>query len=996
MDRAQIRAAAQRLLPSGSARRDLAKIGLQAGREVRSHAGEARHVLRAARPRLGEPYAAWAARHRASADTLDAQRAALAARSPLVEICFVVVDRGRGRRGVDKTLRSLARQSFQAWTAVVVGAEPSADDPRVKASSASDVASALSDIAASGPASELVVVLHAGDECEPDLAFLLVDAAWQRPNVDVLHWDDDVFDGSGAPHDPRFRPSWSPDMLLSANYIGRSVAIRRRRLQEVGGYPQPGDGIDWWDLLLSLDLDVDEVERLPRVLLHLESRPVASDGGAALVERHLMRRGSSATTEKVGADVRVRWALPDPPSVTIVIPTRHNRAFMDRCLRSIAATAYPALEVRVVDNGGQSAENSAWYDALATELKLDLRVRWWDEAFNYSRVNNVVAAEDATGEVLVFLNDDTEALDPEWLHELVGWTAQPGVGLVGGQLLDEHGLIQHGGVIVGLNGFADHLFEGMPPGSDSLLGPTSWYRNVLSVTAACVAAHRSVFERLGGFDERFILCGSDVALGLDAMAAGLRNVCTPFVGVRHLESATRGSSVPEADFFASYWPYHKWLVGGDPYFSPNLSMYSREPQLRDDGEISSMQHVAGVVNRPFTVFRQSSTQEEVNWLATICRADAGLRPRVEAAHAQLVGPRPVTTVNWFLPDIDSPFYGGINTALRIADQLAADHGVANRFVVMAPPNEAFFRSALAAAFPRLADSAICFYDGSVQSMEANVPASDVAIATLWVTAYAVAQFTRTSRRFYLIQDFEPMFYPAGSLYALTEETYRLGLYGLCNTERLRNIYADEYDGTGYGFMPAVQSNVFHADGRRPLEHDGPARVFVYARPGHWRNCWELAGLALDEVKRRYGDGVHLVTAGSWAGAEDLGRGIDHRGLLDYRDTGDLYRTCDVGVALTLSKHPSYLPLELLACGVPVVAFDNPAGDWILEHEGNSLRCPRTVDGLADAISRLVEDQALRARLSTRGLESISARHSDWHAALGGIHDFLVDPESARG
>lgn len=241
-----------------------------------------------------------------------------------------------------------------------------------------------------------------------------------------------------------------------------------------------------------------------------------------------------------------------------------------------------------------------------------------------------------------------------------------------------------------------------------------------------------------------------------------------------------------------------------------------------------------------------------------------------------------------------------------------------------------------------------------------------------------------------------MFYPAGSLYALTEETYRLGLYGLCNTERLRNIYADEYDGTGYGFMPAVQSNVFHADGRRPLEHDGPARVFVYARPGHWRNCWELAGLALDEVKRRYGDGVHLVTAGSWAGAEDLGRGIDHRGLLDYRDTGDLYRTCDVGVALTLSKHPSYLPLELLACGVPVVAFDNPAGDWILEHEGNSLRCPRTVDGLADAISRLVEDQALRARLSTRGLESISARHSDWHAALGGIHDFLVDPESARG
>ena len=87
----------------------------------------------------------------------------------------------------------------------------------------------------------------------------------------------------------------------------------------------------------------------------------------------------------------------------------------------------------------------------------------------------------------------------------------------------------------------------------------------------------------------------------------------------------------------------------------------------------------------------------------------------------------------------------------------------------------------------------------------------------------------------------------------------------------------------------------------------------------------MASIALEELKERLGDRVRIVTAGSWARPEDLGSGIQHLGLLDYRETGNLYRTCDVGVALTVSEHPSYLPLELMACGVPVVASDCAAG-----------------------------------------------------------------------
>ena len=194
-------------------------------------------------------------------------------------------------------------------------------------------------------------------------------------------------------------------------------------------------------------------------------------------------------------------------------------------------------------------------------------------------------------------------------------------------------------------------------------------------------------------------------------------------------------------------------------------------------------------------------------------------------------------------------------------------------------------------------------------------------------------------------------------------------------------------------MPAVDTTVFHAEGRREPTPDEPVTVFAYARPGHFRNCWEMASIALSELKERLGDRVRIVTAGSWAYDADDENGIENLGMLDYRATGPLYRQCDVGVALTVSQHPSYLPLELMACGVPVVAYDNPAGYWLLEHEQNSLLVRRTVDSLRDGIERLVLDAELRARLRHGGLRTIAERHASWDEALSSVYGLLADPDS---
>ncbi|HEX2700602.1 MAG TPA: glycosyltransferase [Acidimicrobiales bacterium] len=1001
------------LLPRGSWQRRLGGLAGAAVNEARSATVRLKEHWNLPRPgeeRPPPPYAEWCSTHDASPQALDAQRdAARRARSPL-RFRVVVLDTGDGGRAA--TVRSLVRQSWGHWAATVVSssghdADLGTTDPRVSAWSvpAAGLPAQLAQVdgilarhdaddvhGGRAAAGEFVIFLAAGDVLAPDCLSEVATAVAQDPLLDLVYWDDDLLAGPRRRRAPRFRPSWSPDTLLGANFAGWSFAVRRARLAAAGGLRAGFGEAALWDLLLRSELTETSAFRLPRVLAHLgRRRDGVTDAGVRAVSERLAATGVAARAEAAGDGVRLRWELGRWPKASIVIPTRHNRPLLSRCLSSIATTSYGEFEVVVIDNGERTADNEAWYRDRFPEL--DLTVEWWDRPFNYSAVNNH-AARLATGEVLVFLNDDTEVLDPDWLRELVGWAQQPGIGTAGLQLLDGDGRIQFAGTIVGLGGFADHVFQGMEPGSDSLLGPTGWYRNVLAVTGACLGVRRDLFESVGGFDERFVLCGSDVALGLDLRLTGLRSVCSPFSPVRHLESATRGDEIPPDDFFMSYWRYQAWLFGGDPYFSPNLSLTSREPALRRPTDSTAPDLISGPLQRTFQVFRQRSDAQEAVGYARDCRASRRDVAATRALHEANRAPFEPETVNWFIPELDSPFYGGINTAFRIADHLAREHGVVNRFVVWGRGPERFVRSAINAAFPAIAGSPIVFHDTWLPESFEAIPEADVSIATLWLTAYQLTRFQGTRRKFYLIQDFEPVFYPAGTMYALAEETYRLGLYGLCNTEVLQRVYEHEYGGTGHHFLPAVDPTVFHAEGRAERRDDEPVTVFVYARAGHWRNCWELMSVALQELKERLGDGVRIVAAGSWATPEggDLDTVVKHVGLLDYRATGPLYRTCDVGLALTVSKHPSYLPLELMACGVPVVAFDSPDFSWLLRDEENCLLVERTVDGVADALERLVLDPGLRHRLAAQGLADISANHGSWDKALSGVYRFLCDPE----
>jgi GT2 family glycosyltransferase/glycosyltransferase involved in cell wall biosynthesis len=929
------------------------------------------------------------ARHPLEARTALSRLAALASTGAQGFVIAVLATPGGD---VDATLGSLRAQTWTHWRAHVLhpaaGTVPNpAATERVTHHQDGTGAAALAAVLIPVPDREMVLVLDAGDTLVPQCLYEIAAALWRNPLVDLVTWDDQV-GGGGLRPQLRLRPAWSPETLLSANYLDRSFALRAARIH-LGTGPVSGSAAALiWDLLLRSELSADRVTRIPRSLGRAaRSTPVPPTEAVKVVGRELERRGWAASARWTGGAVRVVWALPHWPRLSVVIPTRHNRDLIGPLLDGLARAGYPDLEVVVVDNGSRTDENERWYEGQ----RLRPTVLWWDRPFNYSAVNNAGAAA-ATGEVLLFLNDDIRVgTDPGWLRELVGWTSVDGIGSVGMQLIDPQGHIQHGGVILGLTGFAGHLFAGMRPGSSSLMGPTTWYRDVLAVTAACVAVRRSDLEAVGGFDEGFILCGSDVVLGLSLHDRGLRSLCLPSNALTHLESATRGSSVPREDYFTSWWRYQRWVRSGDPHFHPRLSVQSTAPRLRRRGEPGALELVSPHLGRTLGVWHSQEDLPQAGSLAARCRIEPAGVEAVRAGHRAAAAPAAPRTLNWYIPGIDSPFYGGINTALRIAAKLTRDNGIENRIVVCGGGPEEWVRSGITAAFPELARSPIIIAENDEEL--ARVPAADAAIATLWSTAYQVARHRATSRKYYLVQDFEPMFYPAGTIYALAEESYRLGLYAICNTENLARIYRT-YGGTATHFTPAVDTEVFHARGRVPSDPDAPVALFVYARPGHWRNCWELAEPALHELKERLGDRIRIIAAGSWAIPDPTGRmpSIDHLGLLDYAETGALYRRCDMGLALTVSEHPSYLPLELMACGAGVVAFDNPAGHWLLHDGVNCLLAPRTIDGLVDRLEAMAVDPALRRRLAGRALQDIAERHADWDAALSGIHDFLTDPE----
>jgi O-antigen biosynthesis protein len=959
-----------------------------------------------------EEYRRWIAVNEADDERLNEQKliAQTLAYKPLISI--VMPTWNTDPKLLEETVRSIQMQTYPNWELCIGDGNSTAQtrsvirrlkgqDTRIHVEflETNGGISANTNAAMKMARGDFIAFLDHTDLLAPDALFEVALILNRDPGLDCVYSDSDLLsEDGGYRFNPLFTPEWSPEMLLSTNYMIHFLAVRRRLLESVGDLRSDFDGAQDWDLLLRITEQTNEVGRIAKVLYHwrtdtsssalsLAPKPYAEEAQRAAVQQHLDRAGLDGRVERTSdGSLRVKWNFNPKRRISIIIPTLGPSPMLQRNITGIARSVHRNLELIVVDTGGRNEDKEARYSTLAEGM--DLKVLWWHKPFNYSAVNNWAVAQ-ASGELLLFLNDDTEPLEPDWLTELAGWAICEGVGAVGAQLTDGDGFIQHGGVTVGMGGFADHLFRQIRPSDWTLLGSTNWYRNVTAVTGACLMIRRELFEEVGGWDDNFVLCGSDIELGIRLKRLGYRNMVTPFAKVLHDESSSRGPTVPEEDYFVSFWHYMPYLFKGDPYFHPGLSYSHTRPSLSSPHETRSIETVSNMIGRQLATSNPSNSRSDSAAFSQWLQINESQVADVASLHSQISGRYEVTSINWFIPDFESPFYGGIHTIFRFADHFKRQYGVKNRFVVLGSGPEQYIRSGLKVSFPDLADSDI-FITGASDEDLAAIPSADVSIATLWVTAYALARVRNTLRKFYLIQDFEPGFYAAGTTYALAEQTYRMGFYGICNTSTLANIYVNDYRGKAFGFEPCVDTALFYP--KEPLDKpDRPYKVFLYGRPGHERNCYEIAAEALRRLKERFQDKVHIVTAGSWASSGKSEDYLDHLGLLDYKETADLYRSCDIGLVLSVSKHPSYLPMQLMASGCLVVSNVNPSGKWILRSEENCLLAPPTAESIFLALERGLTDADLRVKLTHQALEDIRRGHSDWTPIMDDIYGYLCDP-----
>ena len=440
-------------------------------------------------------------------------------------------------------------------------------------------------------AADWIAILPSGIILSPNALSCVARSAAANPDSRLIYSDDDRIDPETMERwNPFFKPDWSPDLLSSMNYLGPLVVFHRQTVLDAGGLRHGVPGAEVYDLALRVTERSGQIQHVPDVLVTtIATAPGpgaswhASDWRQAerqALEDALARRNVDGEVERGlhPGTWRVRYALPDPPGVTAVIPTGGKLDMLRPCLADlIERTDYPNLEILLVDNSKDDA-----VERLVAELSPQFpglrRLANPLTPFNYSALVNS-AIPHVTTPLVLMLNDDITAIDPGWLRAMVEHAQRPEVGIVGAKLLYPDDTIQHAGVVLGPFGGSVHVFKRLPGNDPGFFDLPDVVRNVSAVTFACAVIDRDVFDVIGGLDEDNLpVAFNDTDFCLRARKAGYEVIYTPHATLHHHESVTKVviAHPNEIEFLRERWGH---VIDHDPYYNPNLTRQSEDARL---------------------------------------------------------------------------------------------------------------------------------------------------------------------------------------------------------------------------------------------------------------------------------------------------------------------------------------------------------------------------------------------------------------------------------
>jgi O-antigen biosynthesis protein len=383
------------------------------------------------------------------------------------------------------------------------------------------------------------------------------------------------------------KPLWDRELLWCTDYTRAPLMVRwandlHPALDLPGAGRKPAYALA---LPLVAKRPREALSRLPAILFH-QTGPDACDVATdcRILGGHLSALGNdTALTQLDDGMLKVGWRLPATPvRVSIIIPSKDNAVTLKTCIDSIIVhTSGIDYEIVISDNGSTQDRTVRYLSNLSGNPRV--KVTSSPGRFNFSKINND-ARRHASGDVLVFLNDDTKIISGGWLVELASLARREDAGAVGALLLYPNGSVQHAGVLIGVGGSTDHAFRYLAGEDRGYLDLLRCRREVTAVTGACLAVSAKHFDAVGGFDERLMVTCNDLDLCLRLRAAGLTNIWTPWARLEHWESMTRGvdftaealeRQADEQRIMSDRWGD---LLDRDPTYHPGLSI--RAPDYR--------------------------------------------------------------------------------------------------------------------------------------------------------------------------------------------------------------------------------------------------------------------------------------------------------------------------------------------------------------------------------------------------------------------------------
>jgi len=386
---------------------------------------------------------------------------------------------------------------------------------------------------------DYVAFLDHDDRLSPDALFHVAALLRASPDTDIVYSDRDML----SPREQRFmhlfKPAWSPETLLSGNYLFHLTVYRLRLLRQLGGLRPELEGSQDFDLMLRATDAARVVQHIPKVLYHwrqhTESVALAHDAktyiytsGVQALQETLQRRGLAGRVTENHQLWRGQYRVQLAP---------------------LAADRYQIVPIQADQPYAQQVQ----------------------AAFAKYQQRSLAG--------LVLLGDTVTALDESAIAELVSWLNIPAVGLVTGKLLDTAGQLYYAGWVHRPNGIPLAIYQGCDESTPGYMAVTSIVRNLSAPHPDCVVIRRSVWQQLGGFDNQYTGHYALLDFSLRALQQGSRIVYTPFARFKAQDlSAPTDWAALERQRFVQNW--HTWLQQGDPYYNPHLTLRLQDMGLR--------------------------------------------------------------------------------------------------------------------------------------------------------------------------------------------------------------------------------------------------------------------------------------------------------------------------------------------------------------------------------------------------------------------------------